>query len=131
MTATTQTVRDIALEQPSSIRVFERFGIDYCCGGRKPLAEACAARNVEVDAVIAALEAAATKQDTAESEWTRKPLASLSAHIVATHHAYVKRELPRLAELAQKVVNRHGPTTPELGVLQSTLAALDAELTRT
>ena len=129
MTATTQTVRDIALEQPSSIRVFERFGIDYCCGGRKPLAEACAARNVEVDAVIAALEAAATKQDTAESEWTRKPLASLSAHIVATHHAYVKRELPRLAELAQKVVNRHGPTTPELGVLQSTLAALDAELT--
>jgi hypothetical protein len=42
MTATTQTVRDIALEQPSSIRVFEQYGIDYCCGGRKPLAEACA-----------------------------------------------------------------------------------------
>ena len=42
MTNLTKTVREIALEQPHSIRVFERFGIDYCCGGRKPLAEACA-----------------------------------------------------------------------------------------
>ncbi len=40
MTTTAQTVREIALNQPSSIRVFERYGIDYCCGGRKPLAEA-------------------------------------------------------------------------------------------
>ena len=61
MTATTQTVREIALEQPSSIRVFEQYGIDYCCGGRKPLAEACATRDIEVDAVIAALEAAAKR----------------------------------------------------------------------
>jgi len=59
MTATTQTVREIALEQPSSIRVFEHFGIDYCCGGRKPLSEACTAGNLEIDTVIAALEAAA------------------------------------------------------------------------
>ena len=43
MNTTTQTVREIALEQPTSIRVFEQFGIDYCCGGRKPLAEACMA----------------------------------------------------------------------------------------
>ena len=35
MTTTTQTVREIALEQPSSIRVFEQYGIDYCCGGRE------------------------------------------------------------------------------------------------
>ena len=52
MTATTQTVREIALEQPTAIRVFEQFGIDYCCGGRKPLAEACAAQNLEIDSVI-------------------------------------------------------------------------------
>ncbi len=129
MTATTQTVREIALEQPSSIRVFEHFGIDYCCGGRKPLAEACAAGNVQVDAVIAALEAAAATADKGKEDWARKSLASLSAHIVATHHAYVKSELPRLAVLAQKVVNRHGPTTPALEVIQSTLAQLDGELT--
>ena len=110
MTATIQTVREIALEQPTAIRVFEQFGIDYCCGGRKPLAEACAAGNLEVAKVIAALEAAAKKPYPDGENWTGKSLESLSSHIVATHHAYVKRELPRLAQLAQKVVHRHGST---------------------
>jgi regulator of cell morphogenesis and NO signaling len=130
MTTTTQTVREIALEQPSSIRVFERFGIDYCCGGRKPLNEACVAGNIQVDAVIAALEAAARNPKPAGDDWSRSSLASLSAHIVATHHAYVKKELPRLAGLAQKVVHRHGATQAELPLIQAKLALLDEELTR-
>jgi len=130
MTATTQTVREIALEQPSSIRVFEQFGIDYCCGGRKALAEACAARNLEVDAVLAALEAAATRPQLDVEDWADKSLDSLCAYIVSTHHAYVKRELPRLAVLAQKVVNRHGSTKVELPVIAATLAQLDDELSQ-
>ena len=78
MTATTQTVREIALEQPTAIRVFEQFGIDYCCGGRKPLAEACAAGNLEIDSVIAALEEAEKKPGTEVENWAEKSLESLS-----------------------------------------------------
>ena len=128
MTATTQTVREIALEQPTAIRVFEQFGIDYCCGGRKPLAEACAARNIEIDSVIAALEAAEKKSGIEVENLAEKSLQSLSSHIVAKHHAYVKRELPRLVQLAEKVVNRHGSTKPELPVIAATLMQLDEEL---
>src|ERR1700690_2814457 len=130
MTCLAQTVREIALEQPSSIRVFEQFGIDYCCGGRKPLAEACNAGNLEVDTVIDALEAAARKPDPAFDNWAGKSLASLSLHIVTTHHAYVKRELPRLALLAEKVVNRHGASMAELLQIAGKLAQLDEELTQ-
>ncbi|MGD0939732.1 MAG: iron-sulfur cluster repair di-iron protein [Terracidiphilus sp.] len=130
MTPTTQTVREIALEQPSSIRVFERFGIDYCCGGRKPLAEACTAGNLEVDTVIAALEAAAKTADSEVENWASKSLESLTLHIVTTHHAFVKRELPRLAMLAEKVVNRHGATKAELPIIAANLARLDKELTQ-
>ena len=57
-----------------------------------------------------------------------KSLESLSNHIVATHHAYVKQELPRLAVLAQKVVSRHGSTKPELATIAATLSQLDEEL---
>ncbi len=127
MATATQTVREIALEQPSSIRVFERYGIDYCCGGRKPLSEACAARSVEVDAVIAELEAADGKAESA-GEAAEESLAGLCAQIVATHHAYVKRELPRLTGLAAKVVNRHGETHLELPVIAATLARLGEDL---
>jgi len=128
MQLTSQTVREIAMEQPSSIRVFEQFGIDYCCGGRKPLAEACSAGNLEIDAVIAALEEASRAPQQKDETWSEKPLEILIAHIVATHHAYVKRELPRLEMLADKVVNRHGLTKTELPVIAATLAQLDEEL---
>ena len=128
MPPTTQTVREIALEQPTSIRVFEQFGIDYCCGGRKPLAEACVARNLEIDSVLAALKAAAKNPATEVENWAEKSLESLSSHIVTRHHAYVNRELPRLAQLAEKVVNRHGSTRPELPAIATTLAQLEEEL---
>ena len=129
MATPTQTVREIALRQPTSIRVFEHLGIDYCCGGRKPLREACAARSLEVDAVIAALEAAAGTERAAD-DVTGKSLTGLCAHIVAIHHEYVRRELPRLAVLAEKVVNRHGETHPELPVIQAAVARLSEELTQ-
>jgi len=125
MTVTTQTVREIALENPASIRVFEAFGIDYCCGGRKPLAEACAAKNIALDAVITALEngtASSAPVSDAQS------LSALVSHIVNAHHAYVRRELPRLAELASKVVSRHGDTKPELPQIQTKLGQISEEL---
>lgn len=129
MATATQTVREIALEQPSSIRVFERYGIDYCCGGRKPLSEACAARSLEVNAVIASLEEAAGSSGKPTKDFGQRSLSGLCAHIVSTHHEYVKSELPRLKGLAEKVVNRHGENHPELPIIQATLARMSDELT--
>ena len=128
MTVTTQTVREIALENPASIRVFEAFGIDYCCGGRKPLAEACEAKNLSVETVIAALENGTSNSAPAGENWNAQPLSSLVSHIVDTHHAYVRRELPRLAALAAKVVSRHGDTKPELPQIQAKVAQISEEL---
>jgi len=130
MTNTQKTVREIALEQPSSIRVFERLGIDYCCAGRKPLAQACDERDLQIGDVVAALESAAGTTDRVGTDWTKASLRQLIGHIVATHHAYVKSELPRLAMLAQKVVNRHGDTQAHLPVLKDVVAQLDEELTQ-
>ncbi len=130
MPTLTDTVREIALQQPSSIRVFEQFGIDYCCGGRKPLAQACAENNISMDSVIAALEAASATPAELATDWSTASLQSLSGHIVATHHSYVKRELPRLDDLAVKVVARHGDTRSELTAIQSALSQLNQELTQ-
>lgn len=129
MATTTQTVREIAQTQPSSIRVFEQFGIEYCCGGGERLIEACAAKDVDVDAVIAALEAVARSENAGVKDWTKESLANLTKHIVATHHAYCKDELPRLSGLAMKVVKVHGGTNPELALIRARLAELAEELT--
>jgi regulator of cell morphogenesis and NO signaling len=128
MTNISKTVREIALEQPTSIRVFERLGIDYCCGGRRPLTEACSDRSLEIADVVAALESAAKSAAPAGTDFARASLRELIQHIVTTHHEYVKTELPRLAALAEKVVNRHGDTQAHLPALQKVLAQLDEEL---
>jgi len=60
-------------------------------------------RNLEIDSVIAALEEAEKKPGVEVENWAERPLESLSSHIMAKHHAYVKGELPRLAQLAQKL----------------------------
>jgi regulator of cell morphogenesis and NO signaling len=104
------TVREIALDKPVSIRVFERLGSDYCCGGRKPLAQACAERSLDLRSVLAALENTETSKD-ASTDWTTASLESLCQHIVTTHHEYVRREIPRLGQFATKVVARGAANT--------------------
>lgn len=127
--ATSQTtVREIALEQPASIRVFERFGIDYCCGGRKPLAEACVEHSIEPDTVLKAIEEATASAAEHARNWASESLETICSHIVATHHAYVRAELPRLEMLAQKVVSRHGKARPELEQIQQLIQSLSPDL---
>jgi regulator of cell morphogenesis and NO signaling len=130
MPSATETVREIALNQPSSIRVFEQFGIDYCCGGQKPLALACTEQELEIDAVLAALASAASQPSPEVEDWSRASLERLSGHIVSQHHEYVKQELPRLDALAKKVVAAHGSHHTELAGIQSALQSLDQELTQ-
>jgi len=124
----TKTVREIALEQPASVRVFERLGIDYCCGGRKPLTDACDEHNMDVNEVVAAIAAALTAPESAGIDWTKASLASLVEHIVSTHHQYVQNELPRLNRFAEKLAEKHGERQPHLPALQVVVAQLGEEL---
>jgi regulator of cell morphogenesis and NO signaling len=128
MTVATQTVRDIALENPATIRVFEKFGIDYCCGGRKPLTEACEAKSIAVDEVIAALEGALSEPVEKSNDGAGTPLGELATYIVNTHHAYVNREVPRLTQLAARVVARHGDDKPELRVIQQKVSQIGDDM---
>lgn len=128
MTTAATTVRDIALDQPASIRIFEKFGIDYCCGGRKPLAQACQERSLDPETVLTAIENAANGANDPAQEWTTASLEALSSHIVRIHHDYVRREIPRLRQLAQKVVARHGDTHPELVRIQQLVQSTGEDL---
>lgn len=123
-----KTVREIALETPASIRVFESLGIDYCCGGRKPLSEACAEAGIAMDRALALLTQAAAAPQTGESDWSRASLAALAAHIVEAHHGYVRAETPRIQSLLAKVGSKHAVKRPELIRIERLFLALAQEL---
>jgi regulator of cell morphogenesis and NO signaling len=122
-------VREIAIDHPASTRVFESFGIDYCCTGRRPLQEACKSANAPLDKVVQALdELLASNAPAEEQSWTTSSLAELTAHIAGRHHRYIRDETPRIERLLQTVLGRHGKAHPELSEIQETFAALSSEL---
>ncbi len=125
----TRTVGELVVERPGRSRVFERFGVDYCCGGKRTLEAACARAAVDPDALQEALrddDAASTGRD--ERDWSRASSTELVDHIVAGHHAWLREALPRLTDLLARVVKAHAAKDPRLAEAQRTFAALRAEL---
>ena len=131
MTITTEkSVRELALENPASTRVFEKLGIDYCCGGKKSLEEACRAANLNIDQVLASLEQLNEPAEAADEErnWDAEPLGVLIAHIQQTHHKYTREEIARLGPLFEKVCSVHGRNHPELLEVYAAFKGLAQEL---
>jgi regulator of cell morphogenesis and NO signaling len=126
---TNQTVREIAINNPATVRVFESLGIDYCCGGKRPLKEACDRANVPV---VRALELLAAVQSEPvspdEKRWMQASFHDLIDYIVTRHHQYVRDETPRLHALLAKVVSAHGAVHPELLSIRDLFAAMSEEL---
>ncbi len=120
-------VADLVLERPSRSRVFERFGIDYCCGGTKGLAVACADRGVDLDEVTLALDDPGPAQGD-DVDWRGRTVSELCDHIVNHHHAYLRDELPAMRLLVDKVATAHGSTHPELLDVRAAFTAIADEL---
>ena len=127
MITTNTTVREVAIQLPQSTRVFEKLKIDYCCGGNRPLAEACASAGIEVDQVIEMLAEADSQTETT-LDFQTASLPALIEHILDTHHVFTKSEMERLQSLVDKVLNAHGGNHPELVHLSELWLRLCADL---
>jgi regulator of cell morphogenesis and NO signaling len=123
------TVGDIAAALPSSVRVFQRHRLDFCCGGKKPLSVACAELGLSAATLVQEIEVAAAEPDVSDRDWTTAPLHQLTAHIVATYHVPLREELPRLESMAARVARVHGQKAPRLlGRLEAIVGELAADL---
>jgi regulator of cell morphogenesis and NO signaling len=106
MIQTSQPLSRIALTYPAASRVFHRHGLDYCCGGARPLAEACRKAGLDADAIAREIEAEETHATDAV-RWDERPLPELVDHILARYHAPLREELGRLLAMAEKVERVH------------------------
>jgi regulator of cell morphogenesis and NO signaling len=121
------TVGEIVATDSRAAAVFEQFGIDFCCGGRRTVAEACRTAATDPGTVERALQAlppvAGPHDDVA-----RWPLDSLMDYIVGTHHTYVRTALPAIARYLTKLVEVHGVRHPELGDVETSFERLSGDL---
>jgi regulator of cell morphogenesis and NO signaling len=107
-------ISEIATLLPSSVRVFQRVGIDFCCGGKRPLADVCDDRRLSFTAIASEIEASAASWPADDRDWRQATLTELANHIVATYHARLREEMPRLEELAGRVLRVHSTRAPRL-----------------
>ena len=93
--------------------VLEQFGLDFCCGGKRTLEEACQQRGVSIGAVDAALQVnpGRSAADAPDATWEPD---ELTRYIVRRHHAYVRAQLPVIAAHLSKLRMVHGERHPEL-----------------
>lgn len=130
MISSEMTVREVAAQVPESTRIFEKLKIDYCCGGSRPLIEACGSAGVEVDQVIEMLTDL-TQSGAGESgvvDFQKLSLNELINHIVDTHHIFTRSEMARIEALSAKVINAHSANHPELLKVENLFQRLCADL---
>jgi regulator of cell morphogenesis and NO signaling len=115
MTATLDmTIRDIVAADYRAAAVFQRHGIDFCCGGDRNVEDACRARNVAPEIVMADLAAATASPSTDVPRFNSWDLPTLVTYIVSNHHSYVRQAIPALLTHTKKVAAVHGETHPEM-----------------
>ncbi|MEW6280082.1 MAG: iron-sulfur cluster repair di-iron protein [Candidatus Eremiobacterota bacterium] len=122
----TTPVGQIVVEQPGLAGIFERLGLDYCCGGAKPLGQACHEKGIPVGEVLRELSEAAAQASQPAPQW--ESLAELASQIVERHHDYLRRQLPVLRGQLERVLRAHGARHPELLRLQEVFQAFELDI---
>lgn len=110
-----ETLGEIAAKDLRKAEVFKKYGLDFCCGGKKTVKEACAEKGIDVTKVEKELQTAdkniIASRPLPYNDWG---LDFLADYIVNTHHSYVKKTIPDLMSYGAKVAGVHGNLHPEL-----------------
>jgi len=122
------TVGELVRAVPARARVFEKFRIDYCCGGKIPLAEACRDRGLDPATVLVMLEALDEAAGAGAVDADALSIAALCDHIETTHHGYLRQELPRLDFLTRKVAAVHGADESRLLEVREVFEGFSGEM---
>jgi len=109
-----ETIGQIVARDYRKAQVFKNLGIDFCCGGKKTIAEVCEKKGIDPAEVERQLEAVKGEATNSENDFQNWDLGFLSDYIINTHHRYVRDNITFILEIAQKVARVHGDRHPEL-----------------
>lgn len=112
-------VRDILKSNIKTAHVFEKYGIDFCCKGNRPLKEACDEKNVSVETILNELKDLSNSSEKEDLRFDQWDLKFLIDYIVNNHHSYVRNAIPQLMPHLEKVAFKHGSNYPELLEIKS------------
>lgn len=123
-----ETIGDLVAKDFRKAEVFKKYGIDFCCGGKKTVEEACIEKNISPDDLEKDLRKLDMLENSKENDFLQWELSFLADYIVSKHHNYVKQSLPVLSAYIQRVIEVHGGKHPELAKIGTHFSSLSQEL---
>ena len=123
-----ETIGEIVTKDIRKAKVFRKYGIDFCCGGKKSLKDACEKKNIDPEKLAADLREVERDHTTMPGNPDEWELDFLANYIVNIHHSYVKSTIPVLLAWSQKVAAVHGNTHPEAIRIAELFATVAEEL---
>ncbi len=125
MIETQQPVANVVLDHSETAKVFQKYQVDFCCHGEHSIEVAAKERGIDVDELLEALNNA-TNERGAQSQGDPRELSTerLIAHIISTHHEYLRSALPFICELAAKVGQVQGDKNAKLRDLDAVISEL-------
>ncbi len=124
-----ETLGQIAAKDLRKAQIFKKHGLDFCCGGKKTVKEACAEKGLDVAAVEHELQQADKTENFRPLPYNDWNLDFLVDYIINTHHSYIRKNLPDIRTYADKVMRVHGDFHPELIKIRQLVEAVNSELT--
>jgi regulator of cell morphogenesis and NO signaling len=124
-----ETIGQIAAKDLRKAQVFQKHGLDFCCGGKKTLKEACAEKGLDLVRIEDELKQASSAKDSCSIPNANWEPAVLAEYIVNKHHNYVREHLPNIKEHAKKVMCVHGNRHPELRLIHQLVEKISDDLT--
>lgn len=123
-----ETIGEIAVKDLRKAEVFKKYGIDFCCGGKKTLAQVCREKNIDVTKVETELQQLGTGNKASNISYNDWNIDFLADYIINTHHTYVRKYLPELDTYSAKVAQVHGAEHPELLEIRNLIIEIKNEL---
>jgi len=128
-TMETRTVGDFVAQDYRTAEVFEKYGIDFCCGGKVALPIACREKGVDMTKLLRDVEKAANQPIDRSQNYAAWELPFLADYIVNTHHAYLKENTGSIAAYTHKIAEVHGAHHPEVIEIAVIFDKIAADLT--
>lgn len=122
-------VKEVVRKNFKTASLFQANNIDFCCGGNRPISEACTEVGVNPEKLIMQLETVVAQNDPDSEYIDSLSLTELADYIIKRHHTYVRDNILFLTRNLEKICQVHGQHHPELFSIRDLFLASAGDLT--
>jgi regulator of cell morphogenesis and NO signaling len=112
---------EIAASDLRKIEVFKKYGIDFSCGGKKSLRQACDEKDIDVNELENELEKVRSTSATPAFDFNQWEVGFLADYIYNQHHLYYYKQEKTLDELFEIVAGKNVSSSGNLQLLWNRL----------